>query len=420
MALLAITSASPLAFVMASAMLATAIPKAGFLLNGLPLPIMMFVLLFAAILLRQHGRASETERPGSRLASIGLAWLLYRLVALHLDGGSVADGLALAGWYGLPLVLLIGGPPPGALSNEYGPRWAGRLENGIVLACAFSLVQRIWGVTGTAIPGVTRAVGVDYSAKPLQFSGGSKIPSTYQNGNILGVITAFFFLIAAERILAGKARGRDRLVLIGTLVATLLSGSRTVVIGLAIGFVVLLLRSGLTRRTLVVLALAATALVGVLHLSPALSNRLIGTKASDPSLAVRAVVWKKVVHATPPIQLLVGGPVWAQHRQEPGLAEGMLGAFQQVGVVGMTIFVGVFFAATNPPHLRRWRIVLIPVGISLLVDSAYLVFPTLFIPLARMFAPLHPTDVSESKEDPGNPESTKLIASSAGPGATYS
>jgi hypothetical protein len=398
-AVLAAAVASPVSVILASALLTTAIPKAGFLVNGLPLPLMMFVLLMAAVMLRGYSAPEETR--GRRLALAALAWLGIRLVVTRLDGGSAADVLALAGWYGLPLLLLLVGPGLGAVGDDLGRRWVRRLETGMLIACGFSVVQQLAGIVATTVPGVTRAVGADYSAKPLVFEGGTKIPSTYQNGNVLGVITAFFFLVAADRVLAGRGSRRDGLIMAGTAVATVLSGSRTVVIGLAVGVIALLLRSGLNRRTIAVCVLVAAALVGVLQWSPALSDRLLGTRTSDPALEVRTVVWGDILRTTPVAELLVGGPVWAQDRPEPGLAEGALGAIQQVGILGMALFAAVIMAATNAPGLRRWRLLLIPVAVSFAVDSAYLVFPTLFIPLARMFAPLHPETPSSPDEPAG-------------------
>ena len=390
---------SPGGFVGMVALLSTAFPKAGYVLGGFPLPVMMGFLLLAALLLRWRTTPGGGRRLGARLAVVALAWLGYRLIILRLDGGSIGDALALAGWYGLPILLLLVGPSVGSLRGAEGARWATRLEGGMLVACGFSLVQQILGIEQTAVPGLTRAVGVDYSAKPLLFAGGSKIPSTYQNGNVLGVITGFFFLVAAERVLGGRGRLRDGVMMAATAVATVLSGSRTVVIGLAIGMAVLVLRSGLNHRTIAVFALGAAVLAGVLQLSPALADRLIGTNASDPALALRTAGWQNVLGTTAVGELLTGGPVWAQHRTDPGQAEGLVGAIQQVGVIGMGLMIGVVFAATRAPELRRWRLLLIPVAVSLLVDSAYLVFPTLFIPLARMFAPMTP-DETPAAEHP--------------------
>lgn len=396
-AVLAAAICSPITFVLLAALLTTAIPKAGFLISGLPLPVMMFVLLLAAVMLRPYANSPSTA--GRRLAAVALGWLGWRLLITHLDGGSAADLLAFAGWYGLPVLMLIIGPGLGTLHGDEAGRWVSRLEAGVLLACGFSVVQQVWGIVPTSVPGLTRAVGADYSAKPLAFEGGTKIPSTYQNGNVLGVVTAFFFLVAAERVLEGRGTRRDALLLVSTAAATVLSGSRTVIIGLALGLFVLILRSGLNRRTIAVCMLVGAALLGVLQWSPALSARLGGTRATDPALEVRTVVWEDMLQTTSVTELLVGGPVWAQNRPEPGLAEGVFGAVQQVGIIGMALFAGVLLAATSAPGLRRWRLLLIPVAVSFAVDSAYLVFPTMFIPLARMFAPLNP----EPPATPGEP-----------------
>lgn len=391
-----LASASTPAFLAIVGFLTASVPKAGFILGGLPLPVMLFVLLGGAVLLRQ--RAAGASHRGTRLAALALVWLVYRLMALYFDGGALRDVAALAGWYGLPVVLLMLGPPLGSLRRPTSDTWTRSLEVGVLFACGFSVVQQLAGIDRTAVPGITRAVGADYSSKPLLFEGGSKIPSTYQNGNILGVITATFFIISADHVLRGKGTRRDFVMMAATAVATLLSGSRTAVIGLAFGLVVLLFRSGLRRQTVTIAGLASAVAVVTLYLSPALSNRLVGTKASDPALAQRTEIWSRFLDTSTLRELVTGGSAWARPLAPGGLADGLLGGVQQVGLIGMGLFLGLFLLATSPAHLRRWRLLMLPVAVSFAVDSAYLVFPTLFLPLARMFAPIDP-QISRSDSD---------------------
>jgi len=389
---------SPSGFVTGAAFLTSAVPKAGIVVGGLPLPVMMFVLIMSAVMLRVRTR--RERNPGHRLALMAILWLIYRMVALYLNGGTLANVAALAGWYGLPILLLLVGPALGSLPVTIGKKWISGLENGILLASSFSLVQQFLGLERTAVPGITRAVGVDYSSKPLAFEGGSKIPSTYQNGNILGAVTAMFFLIATDHVLRGRATRRDKLLMGATAVATILSGSRTAVIGLALGLGILMVRAGLRRKTLAIVAGCVLVVGLTLQLSPALSRRLTGTSASDPAVALRTDIWSAVLNQTSVLDLLVGGSAWAHPLEPPGLAEGMIGAVQQVGIIGMTLFVVIFLTATSPLHLRRWRLYLIPIGFSLAVDSAYLVFPTLFLPIARMFGLIDRFEIP-SAEDQG-------------------
>lgn len=378
--------AGPALVLPAVAFLSTAVPKAGVSFGGLPLPVMMFALIGIAPLLR--AQAKPAGRHGFRLGVLALVWLAYRMAALYVDGGMLRDVAALAGWYGLPLVLLMAGPPLGSLREPMSRTWSRALEGGILFACGFSVVQQLGGIERTAIPGLTRAVGVDYSAKPLLFEGGSKIPSSYQNGNILGVVTALFFVTSAERALRGRGTRRDTVIMAATALATLLSGSRTAVMGLVVAVAVLVLRSGIRRRAIALIGLFGAVIGTALALSPPLGRRLFGTTASDAALAQRTDGWSSVLDSASPLELLTGGSAWAHPLEPPGQVEGLLGAVQQVGIIGMVLFIGMFIVATSPAHLRRWRLLLLPVVVSLAVDSAYLVFPTLFLPIARMFAPL--------------------------------
>jgi hypothetical protein len=384
------------AFIAAAAFLTAALPKAGVVVGGLPLPTMMFVLMATALMLRL--RTPRGHNRGHQLALLALLWLVYRLVALVLDGGTLTNVAALAGWYGLPILLLLVGPPLGSLRPSDGRMWIRWLENGILAACGFSLVQQFLGLERTAVPGLTRAVGVDYSAKPLAFEGGSKIPSTYQNGNILGVVTGVFFLLAADRILRGRGTRRDLVIMGATALATILSGSRTAVFGLAIGLGVLMLRSGLRRQTLTICAMCVVVVGLTLQLSPALAQRLLGTSASDPALEQRTDGWSNILRMTSALDLVLGGSALAHPLEPPGLGEGFVGGMQQVGLVGMALFVAVFLVATSPAPLRRWRLILIPAAISLAVDSAFLVFPTFFLPIACMYAPLSTSGRSQPVE----------------------
>lgn len=398
-------SATALLVIPASALMAlvavgvTGIPKAGATVDGFPVPVMLVLLLGALPLLRQAGTRARVSQVGV----LAVVWLAVRMAVMILDGGEVGELLALAGWYGLPLILVMAGPALGSLRGEAGRRWVRYLEFGILGACAFGIVQWIFGVTRFSIPGVTLALGADYSAKPLLFEGGSKIPSTYQNGNVLGVATGFFFLVAADRLLAGGGTRRNWLLLGATAAATMLSGSRTVVLGMALGLVVLAVRSRANHRTIGVGLAVGISILAVLAFSPSLSDRLLGTTPQDPNVVLRTNSWSEVLSSASLVELATGDDTWVADSPVPGRAEGLVGAVQQVGILGVALFLATFVLATNRPDMRRWRILLIPVAVSLAVDSAYLVFPTLFIPLARMFAPLAVDDEVEtsSAEDAG-------------------
>ncbi len=383
---------APTSFLAATGFLVAAVPKAGWRINEFPFPVLMIPLFGAAFVLRSRGERSGFITDSTQTALVGIAalWLAVRLVVLRNAGIPTSAQLALVGWYALPLALLVIGPRLGSVRGFTGRLWAGALEAGVLFACGFAVMQRVFGLEETAIEGVTISLGDSYENKPLLFGeGGIKTPSTYQNGNILGVITGVFFLIAVDRMLRGTARPRDYVMATATAVASFLSGSRTVVLGVFIGFVLLVLRSRVTGRTVKAVAVPALVLVVVLQVIPTFAARYSFRPTSGDITAGRAQQWSALLESSTPTELLVGSTDWLEGGR--GLAEGVFGIVQQVGLVGVVLVGGVLWIATSGPSVRRWRLLLIPLFVSVCIDSAYYSFPTLFLPVARMFAPLDPS-----------------------------
>ncbi len=384
---------APTTFLAATAFLMAAVPKAGWRVNEFPFPVLMIPLFAAAFALRartpgRHLLASTVE---TMLVVFAGAWLCLRLLVLKGAGIPASALLALIGWYALPLALLVIGPRLGSVRGSLGRLWGRAIEAGVLFACFFAVIQRIFGLERTAVPGVTIAWGDSYENKPLIFGpAGIKTPSTYQNGNLLGVVTGIFFLVAVDRILRGTAHRRDYVLATATAVASLLSGSRTVVVGIFVGFVLLVLRSRVTGRTVKVVAIPALVLLLVLQVAPSFSQRY-SLRGSTDITAGRARQWSTLLETTSPTEAILGSSDWTEGAAN--LAEGMFGIVQQVGLVGVALVGGLFWLATAPSHARRWRLLLIPLAVSVLIDSAYYAFPTLFLPIARMFAPPDPDDV---------------------------
>jgi hypothetical protein len=241
---------------------------------------------------------------------------------------------------------------------------------------------------------VTIAWGDSYARKPIQFIGGSKIPSTYQNGNVLGVTTAIFCLLAADRIFRGSRSRRDYLLVVATAFATVMSGSRTVAAGLAMGFAILVLRSGSFRRSLQAVVVLGLMVMATLQLLPELSSRFSLQTASNGAFTGRVTLWSDVLRTSSLHEFVLGTGGWNAAAGNP-FTEGVVGAMQQVGLLGVGLLIAALLVNTRSRQLRRWRLLLIPLGVSFAVDSAYLVFPTLFIPIARMFAPIDAESESE-------------------------
>lgn len=369
--------------------LIAALPKSGVRFAELPLPFMLFGLAFALTLLLR--RAVPPAAVVVRILAMLAAWIAGRIVVLAAAGASVAQIIAVIGWAVLPAVVLgfACARPTTGRGFRMRRRWGGALEFGVMSACIFAVVQVVAGVEVTTVPGVTIALGDSYESKFItvvldDLGAFSKIPSTYQNGNVFGVVTAFFFVTAACRVSSRKATRWDLSLLTLTGTASLLAGSRTVVVALIVAsFVGFLSRAPLQRR--VGLGAAAVGVgVAAFMLQPGLLERFAVTSLTDSGGAGRTERWNEVLTDVGP-RLIVGTTDWVS----TSLAEGAVGAAQQIGVIGLLLIAGLAGVVTRAPGMQVWRLPLLVVAVCFLLDSSYFVFPTWFIPFARLWAPFH-------------------------------
>lgn len=357
------------------ALLVCASPKAGIKLSFLPLPIVLFTVIIIGHLI---GRKSTRMGKFSAAAAVFGSWIVIRLGLLLGSGAPLSEAAALLGWTVAPFLFLSS--VRRLVHSANGVRFLRLgLELGFAIACLYALLQRVVGITATTVPGVTLALFDSYTDK---FNGlgqlGSKIPSTYQGGNNFGIIAAVFLVWYLAELSLGRSRRipyATASVLAGlAAVGLFLSGSRTAFFGALAGVLVLGLVRISTKRFLILLGACLLGL-SVLILLPDDLTRLTNF---DPTASGRTLDWAAMLRSSSLLSLLFGSTGWALNRGL--LVEGVLGAVQQVGLVGVVLFSLAYAGRFRFSDIPA-AVLLAPVAVSFLVDSTYLVFPTLFIPL---------------------------------------
>jgi hypothetical protein len=377
---------------------ATAIPKAGFDVAGIPIPF-MFVALFGGLFL-----LSETRQPPWLIDPFVLlltAWGTLVAARITMSSSSLSEPVAVLGWLLLPLALVF----LSSLRRVDGRRAMVAMFVGVRIAIAYGFVQLAFGVKEVAVPGITLAIGENLDDKPLKIFLDDftfwKIPTTYQNGNNFGVIAACCFAIALSHPKLYRSARWQLLDLCLFLSAILLAGSRTVFIGWAISTVVIFaMRSVVDRPTTVKIVIGTVAAAVVtLALQPGLLRRFSPSSLTERSGAGRTKGWSRLVDDHSILDWIIGSTGWARSNDDTalGLTEGWGGISQQVGIIGLVLLVVVWVRYVRP--VRAGFAIVIPVAVSAVVDSAYLVFPTLFIP-AAFVAALTTFDHSANTGDP--------------------
>src|SRR5665648_865200 len=181
-------------------------------------------------------------------------------------------------------------------------RWRLAMEKGFIVAAGFGLAQWAFGIEQTKIPGLTIALGDTYATKnDVIFTGDgqniSKIMSTYQNGNIFGVVAAVFLIVSIARISDRKAARHDWLLFFSSGLAVSLSGSRTALVVAVVGIVLVFMRRGNMANKLWVGVGVVVSYGMVVWLEPALASRYtIGNLVASGG-AGRTLIWARTTDA---------------------------------------------------------------------------------------------------------------------------
>jgi hypothetical protein len=359
------------------AFLTAAFPKAGVKVGGFPFPIFLFGLLVAVVLLRTVFR-SERRKEGTVVVLVMLsAWLAWRISIYYQFG--VAQIAAFVAWSVMPIAVLA---LVGSL-KDVPVRFRRSIEWGFLLSVVYAAIQFATSVDAVSVPGLTYALGDDltqknnviYATTGADFS---KIPSTYQNGNIYGLVAAVLLVMALRRLLERRGTRLDAALVVGGAFAIAVSGSRMAIVAGAVALAVLMLgRGGLGRKVGALVALAGVAALAV-TLQPGLLERYSVTSLVESGGAGRSVLWRSVMERLTTTQWLIG-----TNDQSP--IEGWPGLVTQLGLIGIVLLaLGYWVLAANR---REWWPVAVVLVVGAFFDSAYLLFPTWFLPAALLTVP---------------------------------
>ncbi len=254
-----------------------------------------------------------------------------------------------------------------------------------ILATLFGLGQYIFGLRFLSVPGLTIAWGDSYARKNLSLFDatnvvGSKIPSTFQGGNIWGQCSAVILVwVIVFRVWDVYT---NKLMKISTIaipcIGVFLSFSRTALFAASITILIFLLRNYELRLKFLVGVFVVAA--GLMIISPANLDRF--SLSSFTNSAGRTSQWRKGFEIFSISDWLFGGSSVL-----PGSMvrmEGLLGLFGQVGVVGFLILA--ILAIRLYSGKFKWLVLCI--FICLCLDSTYVSPPLLLVPAVLKLARL--------------------------------
>lgn len=358
-----------------------AFPKAGIKPGAIPFPLLLGASAIAVVLV-----LLKTGRMLARGFTMCVAaFVLYVGVSLFSEGQRGATVLAYTIYWSASLALLallLRTARPGQLPARNLAVLQRAVGIGLVVVLALAASQLFFGLESLKVEGLTIAYGDSYDAKPLFFEGGMKIPSTYQNGNLLGVVSAcaFWFL----RL--GKPTRAMNLITVGCLALLVVSGSRTALLAFALTAAI---RMGVKARVAAILTSSVGLVVGyvlVRKAAPGLADRYRFESLFHSGGSGRTLQWSYWWDQLDLASLVFGDPNW--HPQTAGapvtahsLAEGLPGLIQQVGLIGLALVFVILCGALRLALRLGYIYVAAPMLIAFLIDSSYAAFPVMWTPL---------------------------------------
>jgi hypothetical protein len=210
-----------------------ALPKAGAIISGIPITVaeILFASSLLCVCVKYNYRFRQNTAIYKLKNIIYLMILSMSLVLLiNIIEGELQQILPTIVIMFSPLAVFIGS----TMNYDKGVKI---VAVSLLITGAFALLQWEYGIFNSSIQGITIAFGESYYAKPLGFwksdfffAEAAKMPSTYQNGNLV----ASFYVFAISTLLTYQKQNSNTplvysfIIFIG-IAGLLLSGARSLI-----------------------------------------------------------------------------------------------------------------------------------------------------------------------------------------------
>ncbi len=348
-------------------------PKAGFNLNGIPLTLnlMMVILLVSLTLFRHSHQVTQVQL---RVLSILGPWTLL----CFFRSTPLIESRTLR--YGLIYWCLI--VPIFWITVECINRSGKSISPKIAIYCSFAATlfgigQFLWGLNFLKVKGITIAWGDSYERKNLNIFNandaiGTKIPSTFQGGNIWGQCSSLMlvWIIVFQVWRVFNSRLLQIATVLSPSIAVFLSFSRTAVVASVISLTFFFLREQKKFLRFILF------LIFVFVVVSTSSKFSLGRYSLDSftNSAGRTLQWSTGFSNYSVSDWLFG-------RNGSQLSsfvemEGFFGLLGQVGIVGFFLLLFLWLNIFN--GYFRW--LGLAILICIILDSTYVSPPLLLIP----------------------------------------
>lgn len=363
----------------------TTFPKAGVALGGLPLTLNL--LLTAVVVLRNP---NQTVLSVQRYKGFGITYAILLFMGIITLALAVFDQSAFAM---SQMIIVLASPLAGVAATRVKPEtFAKIIIISLIIVNVYGVIQYAAGLERTSIAGLTYTYGQSLENKTIGYDAttgtATKIPSTYQVGNSLGI-----YDVLAVSYLLSKVPIDDRwniariIAVISGITGLLLCGSRSILIPFVICFIYQLvtfikqfpakIRSTIGTFSLFGLIVFAIILFWQRTVFATFWQRNIVDTLNDPTAAGRTDQWSKSFNAIQdfsPVQLLrlvVLGKDSSMHIGGEGLPQ----FFFSFGVIStMAFYIGLMLVAAScwrNINTRTISLGLMCVVFAFCVDTTY-------------------------------------------------
>lgn len=339
------------------------IPKAGVQLSGVP--VTLSLVLFAIAILRNP---NQTVLAIQQRKWIGILYAVLFVFGVFTFCLGVLDGFSA--FKLAQIVTVVASPLAGVIALRMKPEQSFKiLCVALIIVNIYAAVQFAVGIDAVSIEGLTYTYGQSLEQKPIgwgasEHASALKMPSTFQNGNYLGIFDA----LGVSLILMWKPKNipwpalRYFSIACGVL-GIILCGSRSIVIPFVLVAILLLIqryratksRMKGTYLSAVSIALTAGVIYMLMYQRPVIEQfftRNLTQTLDDPTAAGRTVQWAAIASGIRELNGFQLLRLFIVGQGNYGLGgEGLPTFFVTFGLFGTIAFFGMLIASI----IYLWR-----------------------------------------------------------------